>query len=65
VALLLEGIAVLHIAPHPTFSPAQLHTLLQSTVRPVAVHAVTSTATVGFIDIGAALCQIGHVQLCL
>ena len=64
VALLLEGIAVLHSEPHSTVSLAQLHTLLQSTARPVAVRAGTATATVGFIDIGAALCKIGHVQLC-
>jgi major intracellular serine protease len=64
VALLLEGIAALQSEQYPTFSLAQLHTLLQSTARPVAVQAGTATATVGFIDIGAALCQIGHVQLC-
>jgi len=63
-ALLLEGIAALRLEPHPTFSPAQLHSLLQTTARPVAVRAGTSTVTVGFIDIGAALCKVGHVQLC-
>jgi subtilisin family serine protease len=62
VALLLEGIAALHSEQHPAFSLAQLHTLLQSTARPVAVQ--DGSAMVGFIDIGVALCTIGHVQLC-
>lgn len=58
----VSGIAALLIEQHPTLSPAQLHTLLQTTARPV--DGTPGTTTVGIVDICAALRKMGHPLTC-
>lgn len=61
----VSGIVALLLEWQPTLSPARLHTLLQSTARPVHAPAGTSRTTVGFVDACAALRKLGHIPTCM